>query len=227
MAREAKAIPKAWKDHGVWGVLDIDGQHDLVDEFEALDARLSGDGESLTQAETARHAHLKAEMDTLVCAKVLPYSHDEYARVEAAKVSAGMSFSSDSRGNVKVKKMDPRALTGGIELDIIETRVCELTNYAKVVPTRLDKATGEVLETERVPLTTGAAVAEFLRSADCPDSEQAVSAALIALIKSQSHLEAALGKWSASRRASSPATTRLSGGGALAAIPSTSTPAQM
>lgn len=222
MAREAKAIPKAWKDHGVWGVLDIDGQHDLVDEYEALDARVSAD-ETLTAAEQARHAHLRTEVESLLCAKVLPYSHDEYARLEAAKVSAAINFSADPRGNVKIKRMDTQAMTGGIQLDIIETRVVEVTNYAKVVPTKLDKVTGEVVESERVPLTTGRAVAEFLRSEDCPDSEQAVAAALISLIKSQSHLEAALGKWSASRRASSPATTRRLGGDAPGAIPSMST----
>lgn len=232
MARQAKAIPKAWKDRGVWYVLDVDGQHALVDEHDELEARLAR-GEKLTAPEAARLDEIRrqisprpdAPMGDLLAAKVLPYSHDEYARIESAKIGASMKLTTNPNGGVKVSNVDARALTLGIQLDIIETRVVEITGYSATRATKVDEATGEVLETRSTPIRTGADLAAWFRADDCPDTETEVMVDLFKAITSQSHLETGLGKAWASRRASSPATTRPLAGDAPGAIPTTSTPA--
>jgi hypothetical protein len=109
-------------------------------------------------------------------------------------------------------------------LEIIEKRVTEIRNYTRREILAVDED-GVPTDERIIPITTGVEFVAFLRSPDCPTSERDVAQALFALVTSQSHLDAALGKWSASRRASSPATTRPSAGDAPAAIPSTSTPA--
>lgn len=223
MAREAKAIPKAWQDIGVWYVVNVDDQHALVDELERI-AERERSGEQFTSQEQRRAVDLREKTRDLFAAKILPYSGDEYARLEGARMAAAVSVSVDGRGHAKVGKIDAKAITREIALDVIELRVRELRGYSKTEATRTDHETGEVLETRTTPIKTGAELVAFLRSPGCPDSEMEVAWDLFEAIKNQSHLEVGLGKWSASRRASSPATTRLLAGDAPAAIPTTSTP---
>lgn len=224
MARQAKAIPKAHREDGVWCVLDLDGQHQLVEEFEALEARYTA-GERLTAAEVDRREDLRRAMDTLLVAKVLPMSGAQFDEVQGAKLSSAIKVSAGGRGGAKVTTPNVQAITNQLALDMIETQVVEIRGYSKTVAKRVNAETGEVLESETAPIATGAEAAAFFRSEECADSEREVADALFGLITRQSQLEAGLGKWLASRRASSPATTRRTDGGALAAIPTTSTPA--
>lgn len=227
MAREAKAIAAAHRTHGVWGVLDIDGQHEQIDELDALEAKhrtLTEAGRTLDSEDVARLAWLRVAAGDMLAARVLPMSGDEYAEIEGAKISAAMTLASDGRGGAKIKRFDAKAATFDLMLEIIEKRVTEIRGYAKREILAVD-ADGVPTDERSIPITTGADFVAFMRSPDCPTSEREVAQALFALVTSQSHLDAALGKWSASRRASSPATTRPSAGDALAATPTTSTPA--
>jgi hypothetical protein len=224
MARQAKAIPKAHREDGVWCVLDLDGQHRLVEEFEALEARYTA-GDRLTSAEVARRDELRSALDDLLIAKVLPMSGAQFDEVQGAKLSSSIKVSAGGRGGAKVTTPNVQAITNQLALDMIETQVVEIRGYSKTVAKRVNAETGEVLESETAPIATGAEAAAFFRSEECADSEREVADALFGLITRQSQLEAGLGKWLASRRASSPATTRRTDGGALAAIPTTSTPA--
>ena len=222
MAREAKAIAAAHRVSGVWGVLDIDGQHEQLDELDALEAKQRE--RPLDADDAARLADLRVASAQMLAARVLPMSGDEYASIEATRINAAMTLATDSRGNAKIKRFDSKAMTFDMMLEIIEKRVTEIRGYTRREILAVD-ADGVPTDERSIPIATGAEFVAFLRSPDCPTSERDVAQALFALVTSQSHLDAALGKWSASRRASSPATTRLSAGDALAAIPSTSTPA--
>lgn len=227
MARQAKAIAAAHRTHGVWGVLDIDGQHEQLDELDALEAKQRGlveAGRALDADDTARLVELTKAAGQMLAARVLPMSGDEYAAIEGAKISAAMVVTTDGRGGAKIKRFDAKAATFDLMLEIIEKRVTELRGYMKREILAVD-ADGVPTDERIVPITTGADFVAFMRSPDCPTSEREVAQALFALVTSQSHLDTALGKWSASRRASSPATTRPLAGDAPAAIPTTSIPA--
>lgn len=213
MARQAQAIPKAWKDTGVLYVSSIDGQWDQVDEYAKLGER-SSRGEKLDAKEFERLEELRVAMRELLMARIQPYSGEEFARLQGQRIQGAMEFKVTG-GVAKMKGADPQSLASELAIDVVEKRVLELFNYSKAEP-ELDESGapvfddhGNVVIKSRSPIKDGAELAKFVRSPECWESERAVIDDLFTAIQSRSHLEAGVKKASASRRDFSPPATRL------------------